>query len=959
MDQRLYIGHHSITPITRPFSPRSLIRPLFTPNYSPTTIYHLHFTLYPSPVTKYYYVLFTIHPSPFTLHLLSTVITMSKRIDAYRSLILDAPYEICMERARFYTESYRATSGEHPSLRAAKALRHTLEQMTVYILDCERLVGNRSSKILGTIVPVERGDINFTLKIDLKRLKRRQPKPFQIDEADERAFFDDILPYWEGRTVREKKIEWWKAFGLLWLPDWSLKSWINRIRQFGWDWTKQFYAGLVWGRYRHLGEGNEAYAANNPNLVNNVFDTQGHLVMGHDTIVRQGYRGVKERARRMHRSLRAKVTADNATLTRSGPILGAHDPVAIANGADRVALETLRERFDERFREAPARGPTADQLAFLEAVEICTDAAADLIRRFATRAGQKARATSDPHRRAELEQIQRTCGHIANAPPRTFYEALQIVWFNHLIATISYGIGAILAVGRVDQYLYPFYARDIAAGVITDDEVRELLAEFLIKLSYNLLLLPMNSTRTASELGADNVGVTVGGVDRDGNDAVNPLSYLFMDAIEEISSMTVSFSIRIAPGTNPDAWLQRAVAVYRTSSGPALFNDDAIVPALERTGVAIEDARDYAIIGCVEPTPAGNTFGTTSGNDLSLLALLEMVLTNGRVRAAGKPFGVETGDPAEFGSFDAFLDAYRVQLQHMIDTMVDWVDIKDLLYAEYYPNPFISMTLDGCIENALDMTQGGAKYNFSSISGRGLASVADALYAIERTVYEEEEVAMGTLLRALDRHWKKPEDRALQARLKHVMAKFGNDRDAVDRLAVALAREFCERVLAKPSLRRTGCYRPGFFSYGLYVYEGNLLGATPDGRGPGEPVSNSLSPANQCETQGATAVCNSVGKIDHTLIANGMALNMRFLPAMVKDEERRRLLAALIAAYFDRGGMHIQLNVVDQAVLKEAQTHPERYPDLVVRVSGYVAYFTDLGKPVQDTIIARTQFGTV
>ncbi|MHA1265290.1 MAG: glycyl radical protein [Candidatus Helarchaeota archaeon] len=869
-----------------------------------------------------------------------------RRIEQYRQLIYDAPYEICVERARYYTESYKATEGLHPVIRAAKALENTLENMTIYILDQENLVGNRSSKLVASVIPIERGEMASVIKMDLKNLKNRKIKPFHISKQDEKLL-KQCLKYWKRKTVRELKEKIWDRLGLLWKIDIGLGSWVRKYREFGWAWLKEYYNRLIKGRVLHAREGIRLLAANNPNFVNNVFDTQGHLVMGHKNILKWGFGGLKALA---EERLQQIVSEINNIPDRPPQNEVIHDPAEF--------LKTIDENWDPeeemQTHFSSKKIVLEGKKAFLEAVLISIDAAIHFIRRFEKLAISNAEKEKDPNRKEELEAIAKICSWVATNRPRTFREALQLVWFNHVIATISYGMGGILAVGRPDQYLYPYYEADLKAGNITPEAVRELCEEFLIKLSYNLLMLPAYGKATASELGGDNAALTVGGVDKNGANAVNELSYLFMDAIENVKSMTNSFSIRIHPTKSPEKWVQRAVKVYSKTSGPAIFNDAIIIPALQQIGVSLEDARDYAIIGCVEPTSQGNTFGTTSGNDISLVGALEMVLTNGSIRTVNKKYGLETGDPTQFTSYDQVWNAYVQQLKHLIQHIVKCVNVKDVIYAKFYPNPFISMTLDGCLENALDMTQGGAKYNFSSISGRGLATVADSLAALKKVVFEDKNLTMAEMVKILNKHYKKQEK--IQTILLNKIPKFGNDEDYVDLIARDIAHTFCDEVVKHPCLRGNGIYRPSFFSYGLYIVDGFLLGATPDGRNAGEPVSNSLSPANNTEKSGPTAVLKSVTKLDHTKISNGMALNMKFLPSLFESPEKRKKIEALIKAYLELGGMEIQLNVVNQEELIDAQLHPENHQDLVVRVSGYSAYFIDLGKPVQDDIIQRYQF---
>ncbi|MFX1451597.1 MAG: pyruvate formate lyase family protein [Promethearchaeota archaeon] len=902
---------------------------------------------------------------------------MTHQTDSYRQMIYNAPYEICIERAKYYTESYKETEGQHPAIRAARALEKTLDNMTIYILDHEQIVGNRSSKLVGAFIPVERGDLNIVIKSDLKRLKKRKFQPYKIEKSDEKILLKEILPYWKGKTIREMKVKYWKEYGLFWRGDWDLESWNKRFEQFGSEWIEQFYNRLVRtpgapslkeilekqnkdytqleetlkptlaGLENIISRGFDALMANNPNFVNNVFDVQGHLILGHKNILKWGYEGIKklatERLNEINKELSNSIGINNRNLSVTSEI-----NQFIQEYSDPAKF------FQDRFSK---NGYTIDNKAFLEAVIISCNSSMKFIKRFAKLAREKAIEEKNQKRAAELERISESCSWISTNMPRNFREAIQLVWFNHVIATISHGLAGVLAVGRADQYLYPYYKSDIEKGAITPNEVTGLLEDLLIKLSYNLLMIPTYGKDTASELGADNAAITVGGVDKDGNDAVNELSYLFMDAIQNIKSMTNSFSIRIAPEKNPKKWVERTIEIFSKTSGPAVYNDDIIIPAIQKTGVSLDDARDYGIIGCVEPSSQGNTFSCTSGNDISLVGLLEMVLTNGMIKMMGKPFGVKTGDPKKFKSYEEVWNAYKLQLKHMINHIAKCVNTKNLLYANFYPNPFISMTLDGCIENALDMTQGGAKYDFDSISGRGLATAANSLCALKKLVFEDKEITMEEFIKILNKNYEGNE--LFQIKLKNKLPKFGNDDDYVDEIAKDIVNIFCDEVMSHPCIRNSGIFRPGFFSYGMYIVDGYFLGATPDGRSAGEPVSNSLSPSNNTERKGPTAVFKSLAKIDTTKISNGLALNMRLLPMLIQKPEDREKFADLLLTYLKIGGQQVQFNVVNQEDLIDAQIHPENHRDLVVRVSGYNAYFIDLGKPVQDDIIDRYQFDNI
>ena len=820
----------------------------------------------------------------------------------YKERILGAPYEICMERARYVTRVYRETEGEHPSLRAARAFDATVRNMSLYILDCETIAGNRTSKLVGASIPVERGEINTVLDLDLAELEKRPQRPYRIDPADRRELLEEIIPYWRNRSVRAGKKRLWSLGGLKIKAKASPLSVFRIVRRFGPEGLLRVARAAAY-RPAYIAKGMEELAFNNPALVMNVFDVQGHMVLGHTNVIHEGFAGVRARA------------------------------------------EQRRARCEQE--------GDLDGQAFCEAVIISCDGIRAFAGRFADLARTEAGPCRDEARRAELLAIAERCDRVPFLPPRTFKEAVQALWLTQCGALVAYGMGGIFAIGRADQYLYPYFAHDMAAGTLTRDEALATVEELLIKLSYNLLVLPPVGKDTGSELGADAQAVTIGGVGPDGEDAVTELSYIFLDAVANLRAMSNSISIRVSE-RSPDEWVRRTAEVFSVTSGAAVFNDEVVAASLVGCGYGPEEARDYAIIGCVEPTSDGNTFGCTSGNDISFTGALEMALNRGRLCMVGRRVGPDTGDPRAFATFDALMDAFKSQVRFMIDTVARAVNLKDQVYAEGFHNPFVSSTVTGCIEKARDMTCGGALYNFSSISARGLGTVADSLAAIKLLVYEEGRYGMDELLRALKGNFRGRE--TMRQFLARKAPKFGCDDDRADTIAREVAEFFC-RAVAEKKASRGGTFRPGFFSYGMHVMEGSYLAATPDGRRAGEPVSNSLSPSNGAERKGPTALLRSLAKIDQTLISNGCALNMKMLPTMFATAEKIETLARLLRGYFAMGGMEVQINVVDNEMLRDAQAHPEKYPDLVVRVSGYSAYFTDLGKSIQDEIIARTAFG--
>ncbi len=827
-------------------------------------------------------------------------IESSSRTQSLKRKILEADYEICIERARYYTQVFKETEGQHPSIRASRALERTLDNMTIYILPEELMVGNRSGKLVASVIPIERGEFNTVFELDLKNILKRKVKPFKITPEEKKELMKEIVPYWKNKTIRDYKRICWKKNGLYIKPRFGPFTIMRRVKNFGYKSLWKTLRPLMKGRMIHALRGLRELAVNNPNFVDDVFDDQGHLILGHDRLIKVGFKGIKEQALKLKES-------------------------------------------------------NSDKSEFYEAVIICCDAVKRFAERFSSLALKMSEEESEVKRKAELIQISKNLERVPWNPPENFYEAMQFLWLTQDVALISFGLGGIFAIGRPDQYLYPFYLKDVEEGTITREIALELAEELLIKLSYNLLMLPSYAKQTASELGGDNMAVTVGGLDENGKDATNELSIVFLDAISNIKSMTNSFSMRLHSRSTDD-YLLKVAEVFSKTSGPAIYNDEIIIPALEKTGCSLKDSRDYAIIGCVEPTSCSNTHGCTAGNDISLVGILERVICNGKLRMMGKRTGLKTGKFIKFKSFEQILEAYKEQLINMIQFIARCVNCKDKVYMKRFHNPLLSLTLDGCLENGKDITEGGAKYNFGSITARGIATTADSLLAIKKAVFDEKWLTLKDLKKALDKNFRKEEN--LRQKLINKVSKYGNDDDEADEIVRWLAELFSDVVMQQKSIRG-GIFRPGFFSFGMNVIDGSVLGASPNGRLAGEPVSNSMSPSNNVEKKGLTAIIKSYAKINHEKISNGSALNIKLSPSFLKTEERKKDFVSILRAFVDLGAMHAQFNTVDTKTLLDAQKDPLKYWDLVVRVSGYCAYFNDLGKKVQDDIIDRYQFDTI
>lgn len=557
-------------------------------------------------------------------------------------------------------------------------------------------------------------------------------------------------------------------------------------------------------------------------------------------------------------------------------------------------------------------------------------------------------------RRAELEEISRICGKVPREPAETFPEALQSLWTTHMAVMLE-SLNSAVSFGRVDQYLYPYFERDIETGRLTEEDATELLLQFSIKATEHVMLL---SERIAQYHGGHLVvqAAIVGGTDEKGQDAVNPLTYVFLDVMEKHRMRDPNYQVRVH-GASPDDYLRRALDVARQGHGvPALFNDEAVVPSLVAHGYPVEVARGYGIVGCVEPSIPGRSFLSTDAGLFNLPICLELALNEGRrMRHLGqvpmKRDGARTPASSTFSSMEDIIDAFSCQLDTMVDRMIDDFHMVEQANIDYHPTPLSSMLVEGCLETGLDLTQGGATYNSSGIQGVGVADVADALAALDTVVFSDKRFTMAEVLAAVRDDFKG--HREVQSALGRA-PRFGNDIGLPDQYAALVARLFHDSLARHTSLRG-GSYVPGFYSVTCHVAFGELTWALPSGRGAGEPFASGIGAACGADRCGPTALLNSVCAVDSTLMANGNALNLRFDPADVAGDKGLDLLSGLVKGFFEKGGMEIQLNVLDPSMLEDARANPGKYPDLVVRVAGYCAYFDDLPGASKAEIINRTR----
>ena len=583
------------------------------------------------------------------------------------------------------------------------------------------------------------------------------------------------------------------------------------------------------------------------------------------------------------------------------------------------------------------------------AARIVCDGLEKWAERIAEHAGRLASWSGDRQRRAELEEIARICRKVPREPAGSFHEALQSLWLTHLAVNLE-SINSAVSFGRIDQYLYPYYQRDLDRGVLTEERGLELLLCFSAKATEHLFLL---SSRISQYHGGFLVvqAAVVGGMDAAGNDAVNPLTWLMLDVMEKHRMRDPNYQVRVHEGSPPE-YLARALEVARQGSGmPALFNDDAVISALMAHGFPVEDARDYGIVGCVEPSIPGKSFLSTDAALFNLPICLELALNAGRLWQGRRRAGVRTADPSGFRSIEDVLKAFEAQLDFWVGRMIGDLQMVEKGNRDHHPTPLSSLLVDGCIESGKDLTEGGARYNSSGLQGVGVADVADSLAALDYVVFQRRRLTMAAVLKALEANFEGHE--AVRIELERA-PKFGNDDPLPDSYAARIVRMFHES-LSRHLNTRGGPYVPGFYSVTCHVAFGKKTGALPSGRRRGEPFASSMGPANGAERSGPTALLRSVASVDSSLMPNGNALNLRFDPAQLQGKEGLGILQGLVRGFFEQKGMQVQLNVIDPEVLEDARAHPGKYPELVVRVAGYCAYFDDLPDPAKDEIIRRTR----
>ena len=594
-----------------------------------------------------------------------------------------------------------------------------------------------------------------------------------------------------------------------------------------------------------------------------------------------------------------------------------------------------------------------EKIEELKAMEICADAIIAFANRHADEALELAGKEPDPARKAELQHVAEGCRRVPAHAPRTFHEALQSYWFAHLGVISELNTWDSFNPGRLDQHLWPFYRRELEAGTLTREQAEELLQCFWIKFNNQPAPPKVGVTEEQSGTYTDFALINVGGVDADGGDAVNELSYLILDVVEEMQLVQPSACIQLSK-KNPDRFLHRACRVVRTGLGqPSMFNTDVIEKEMLHDGKSLADARAGGPSGCVTVSAFGKESCTLTGY-INWPKVLELALNDGVDPATGRRLGPATGAPRGFGSFEQLVEAYRRQLEYFVELKIAGNNLIERLYANSMPAPYMSILMSDCIEKATDYHNGGARYNPTYIQGVGLGTLTDSLTAVKYHVYDRHTVSMDEMIEAIRADFEGRED--LRRRLATRTPAYGNDDDYADEVA-ELAFNIYYDVLDGRDNTKGGKYRVNLLPTTVHIYFGSITGALPNGRKAGTALSEGISPTQGADVHGPTAVMKSAAHIDHAR-TGGTLLNMKFSPKVLEGDGLQRL-GSLVRSYFRLDGHHVQFNVIDADTLRAAQEDPESHRNLIVRVAGYSDYFVDVGRGLQDEIISRTEHQSV
>ncbi len=801
-----------------------------------------------------------------TPELLDVKYEMTERIRSMREELLGIIPEICVERARIYTQTYQENEADPPVLKRAKALAKTLEKMSIFIYRDELLVGNQTSKLRGAPIFPEYSWDWVVNEIDQFHL--RNGDVFLIDEESKKVLLKEVSPYWKGKTLCDRAMK-------------IIPPFVFEAQNMG----------AISGR-------------------GNITSGDGHIIVNFSKVLEKGLGGI------------------------------------------------LREVMEKKDSLDPADHQFIMKNIFYEAAAISLQGIIHFIERYAQLTNFEAKANEDPQRKKELQNISKVLTSITYLPPHNFHEAIQLIWFIHLVTQIESN-GHSFSLGRLDQYLYHFWKKDLEEGNIDLEQTAELLQSLFIKMFTINKVRPWVHTQFG--IGYTTYqNVTIGGQDRLGHDATNELSILILKAVGGLRLTTPNLSARYHTGS-PRFYLEECVKVIKLGFGmPAMKNDEIIIPALMDKGVTAEDSRDYAIVGCVEAAVPGKWgYRNTGMTFLNVLKVLELTLYGGKCPIHNVCL-YSTKLPQECQSFEEFYQEFKKQLSFYTQCEVLMDAGADTALEMLVPDAFCSALVEDCLGRGKSIKEGGAMYDVISGPFSGLANAANSLASIQKLVYEDQAVSWKELLFALQNNFESLSSQIVSKKILEMVPKYGNDEDYVDRLAQRIMGDYLNELNKYKNTRHGrgpigGNYCGSTSNISANVPLGMAVGATPDGRKANEPIAEGVSPFYNTEKRGPTAVLKSVGKLQ-TIKMIAQLLNLKFTPSVLATNEGLNRLVDLIVTFFrDLKGWHVQFNVVDAKTLREAQKDPEKYRDLIVRVAGYSALFIALDPKTQEDIIRRTE----
>ena len=782
---------------------------------------------------------------------------MNERIQKLRELSVTTPVHIDLERAKIETDFYKENDGKYsiPVMRAM-VLKEYFSKKTLYLGDGELIIGEkgRDPQASPTFPELCCHSVE-----DMVVMSERELVSFHTTEEDRKLQAEEIIPYWTGRSMREKILA--------------------RMTP---EWHECYSAGMFTEFMEQRGPGHTC---------------------GGEQVFTTGYMDYKEKIRQTMEALDY-----------------INDPDAV-------------NKCEE-----------------LKAMDISCDAVLILGERYHELALEMAEKEGDETRKKELLQIAANLEVVPAHKPQTYWQAIQLYWFTHLAVTTELNPWDAFSPGRLDQHLNPYYERDVEAGILDDERALELLECLWVKFYNQPAPVKVGITLKESATYTDFANINTGGVTPDGRNGVNNVSYLILDCMDEMKLVQPNSNVTISKKT-PAKFLKRACEVSRRGWGqPAFYNTEAQIMELINAGKNLEDARRGGSSGCVETGAWGSEAYILTGY-LNIPKVFQLTLFNGFDQYSGKQIGLELGYAKDFKTYDELWDAFKKQLEHIVNIKIRGNNVIEQLYAQEMPAPCLSVVTNDCISNAKDYNAGGARYNTNYIQGVGIGTVTDCLAAVKYNVFDNQNFTMEELIEAMEHDYEGYD--AIYRMVHDKTPKYGNDDDYADDIMQEVFELYRSEITGRPNMKG-GKYGVDMLPTTCHVYFGDVILATPNGRKAHKPVSEGISPEKSADRNGPTAVIKSCSKMDHLATA-GTLLNQKFTPNVVAGEKGLDNMASLIRSYFSMDGHHIQFNVIDRQTLIDAQKNPEEYKDLIVRVAGYSDFFRNLDKPLQDEIIERTE----